>query len=268
MKTKVILIAVIAAVIAAFFFFDLGQYLSLDYLKSQKEALNTLYARSPVLISLIFFVVYVLVAAFNLPAAGLLTVAAGAILGFWNGLLVVSFASSIGATGAFLMTRYLLHDAIQSKFGDRLGTINAGIEREGAFYVFGLRLVPLFPFFMVNSVLGLTKLKTWTFYWASQIGMLAGTAVFVNAGTQLADISSLGDIASPKLLASFALLGVFPILAKYVLSLIKKKTDLNENVKDLNENVKDLNENVKDLNENGKDLGQNGKDLGQNGKGA
>lgn len=229
MKTKVILIVVIAAVIAGFFIFDLGQYLSLEYLKSQKESLNTLYTENPVLISMMFFIAYVLVAAFNLPAAALLTVAAGAILGFWNGLLVVSFASSIGATGAFLMTRYLFNDAIQSRFGDRLKTINAGIEKEGAFYVFGLRLVPIFPFFVVNSVLGLTNLKTWTFYWASQIGMLAGTAVYVNAGTQLAEISSLGDIASPALLGSFALLGVFPILAKYLLNFLKKNTDLDEN---------------------------------------
>jgi len=228
MKTKIILVAVIASIIASFFIFDLGQYLNLEYLKSQKDSLNALYNENPVLISAIFFIVYVLVAAFNLPAAGLLTVAAGAILGFWNGVFVVSFASTLGATGAFLMTRYLFHDAIQSKFGDRLETINAGIKREGAFYVFGLRLVPLFPFFVVNSVLGLTKLKTWTFYWASQIGMLAGTAVYVNAGTQLADISSLGDIASPKLLGSFALLGVFPILAKYLLNFLKKETDLDE----------------------------------------
>lgn len=226
MKTKLILVAVILAVIAAFVVFDLGQYLNLEYLKSQKDSLNELYKNNPVLISAIFFLVYVMVAAFNLPAAGLLTVAAGAILGFWNGLFVVSFASSIGATIAFLMTRYLFHDAIQSKFGERLKTINSGIEREGAFYVFGLRLVPLFPFFVVNSVLGLTKLKTWTFYWASQIGMLAGTAVYVNAGTQLADISTLGDIASPKLLLSFALLGVFPIVAKTALKFFKKKSDI------------------------------------------
>jgi len=229
MKTKVILIVVIAAVIAGFFIFDLGQYLSLEYLKSQKESLNALYIESPVLISVIFFIAYVLVAAFNLPAAALLTVAAGAILGFWNGLFVVSFASTIGATGAFLMTRHLFNDAVQSRFGDRLKTINAGIEREGAFYVFGLRLVPLFPFVVVNSVLALTKLKTWTFYWASQIGMLAGTAVFVNAGTQLADISSLSGIAKPAVLGSFALLGIFPILAKYLLNFLKKNTDLDEN---------------------------------------
>jgi len=170
----------------------------------------------------------VLVAAFSLPAAGLLTVASGAILGFWNGVFVVSFASTIGATGAFLMARYLFYDAIQAKFGDRLTAINNGIQREGAFYVFGLRLVPLFPFFVVNVVLGLTKIKTWTFYWASQIGMLAGSAVYVNAGTQLANIDSLGDIASPKLIASFVLLGVFPILAKYLLNFLKKETDLDE----------------------------------------
>jgi len=163
MKTKIILVAVIIVAFAAFFFFDLGQYLNLDYLKSKKDSLNALYTDNPVLISAIFFVVYVLFAAFSLPAAGLLTVASGAILGFWNGVFVVSFASTIGATGAFLMSRYLLHDTIQSKFGDRLGAINEGIQREGAFYVFGLRLVPLFPFFVVNVVLGLTKLKTWTF---------------------------------------------------------------------------------------------------------
>jgi len=228
MKTKLILVAVIIAVVAAFFLLDLGQYLNLEYLKSQKDSLNNLYNENPILISAIFFVVYVLVAAFSLPAAGLLTVASGAILGFWNGVFVVSFASTIGATGAFLMARYLFHDAIQTKFGDRLTAINNGIQREGAFYVFGLRLVPLFPFFVVNVVLGLTKIKTWTFYWASQIGMLAGTAVYVNAGTQLANIDSLGDIASPKLIASFVLLGVFPILAKYLLNFLKKETDLDE----------------------------------------
>jgi uncharacterized membrane protein YdjX (TVP38/TMEM64 family) len=225
MKTKIILVCAIAALIAAFFFYDLGQYLNLEYLKLKKDSLNAFYQEKPVLISAVFFVVYVLVAAFALPAALLLTVAAGAVLGFWNGLFIVSFASSIGATIAFLLTRYLFHDVIQAKFGDRLSAVNSGIEREGALYVFGLRLVPLFPFVMVNSLLGLTKLKTWTFYWASQIGMLAGTAVFVNAGTQLADIESLGDILSLKFALSFALLGVFPILAKYLLNLIKPRAD-------------------------------------------
>jgi uncharacterized membrane protein YdjX (TVP38/TMEM64 family) len=225
MKTKIILVCAIAALIAAFFFLDIGQYLNLEYLKLKKDSLNALYQQQPILISGVFFVIYVLVAAFALPAALLLTVASGAILGFWNGLFIVSFASSIGATIAFLLTRYLFHDAIQAKFGDRLSAVNLGIEREGAFYVFGLRLVPLFPFVVVNSLLGLTKLNTWTFYWASQIGMLAGTAVFVNAGTQLADIDSLGDILSLKFALSFALLGVFPILAKTLLKLIKPSSD-------------------------------------------
>lgn len=222
MKTKLLLITVVAALIASYFLFDLGQYLSLDYLKSQKESLNQLYAQKPILIISVFFLAYVAMAALALPAATILTLAGGAIFGFTTGFLVVSFASTIGATIAFILTRYLFHDAIQAKFGDRLEAINTGIEKEGAFYVFGLRLVPLFPFVVVNSVLALTKLKTWTFYWSSQIGMLAGTAVYVNAGTQLASINSLGDIANPKLLISFALLGVFPIIAKYLLALLKR----------------------------------------------
>ena len=222
MKTKIALVVAILAIIAAFFIFDLQQYFSLDYLKQQQSSLNQLYADNPALIAAIFFFVYVIFAALALPAATILTLAGGAIFGFWVGLLVVSFASTIGATIAFILTRYLFHDAIESKFGHRLQTINAGIEREGAFYVFGLRLVPLFPFVMINSLLALTKLKTSTFYWASQIGMLAGTAVYVNAGTQIAQIQSLGDVADPKLLLSFALLGVFPIVAKYALAWLKR----------------------------------------------
>ena len=225
MKTKIILAVVVLSLIAAFFIFDLKDYLSLEYLKQQKEALNQLYQNKPFLLIGAFFLVYVAMAALALPAATLLTVAAGAIFGVVTGTIIVSFASSIGATIAFLLTRYLFHDSIQAKFGDRLEAINTGIEREGAFYVFGLRLVPLFPFVVVNSVLGLTKLKTWTFYWSSQIGMLAGTIVYVNAGTQLANINSLGDIANPKLLISFALLGLFPIIAKYALNFLKSRNN-------------------------------------------
>jgi len=228
MKTKIIIAGLFIALIAAFFIFDLGQYFSLDYLKEQKESLNQFYSDNPFLMIAVFFLIYVAVAALALPAATLLTVAAGALLGFWTGTIVVSFASSIGATIAFLLTRYLFHDAIQAKFGDRLKAINNGIENEGAFYVFGLRLVPLFPFVVVNSVLGLTKLKTFTFYWASQLGMLAGTAVYVNAGTQLAEIETLGDIASPKLIFSFVLLGVFPIIAKKIMDLLKKNREVEQ----------------------------------------
>jgi len=223
MKAKIALAIVLVALIAAFFIFDLQQYFSLEFLKREKDALNQRYNDNPLLIAGAFFAIYVAFAALALPAATILTLAGGAIFGFWTGVLLVSFASTIGATLAFVFTRFLFHDAVQSKFGDRLETINQGIESEGAFYVFGMRLVPLFPFVMVNSVLALTKLKTWTFYWASQLGMLAGTAVYVNAGTQLAQIDSLAGIANPKLIGSFVLLGVFPILAKKALGFIKSR---------------------------------------------
>lgn len=222
MNIKIILAVIVAALIAAFFVFDLQQYFNLDYLKQQKSILAEFYANNPVGVSAAFFLIYVAFTALALPAAAILTLAGGAIFGFWHGLILVSFASTIGATIAFLLTRFLFGEAIEKKFGDRLAVINQGIKKEGAFYVFGLRLVPLFPFFVINSLLALTKLKTSTFYWASQLGMLAGTAVFVNAGTQLAQISSTSDILSPKLLFSFVLLGVFPILAKYALAWLKR----------------------------------------------
>lgn len=223
MNPKIILAVLVVALIAAFFLFDLQQYFSLEYLKSQKDALNSLYQANPALISAIYFMVYLAVAALALPAAAILTLAGGAIFGFWQGLFLVSFASSIGATIAFLLTRYLFHDSVQKKFGKRLEAVNRGIENEGAFYVFGLRFVPFIPFVVVNSLLALTKLKTTTFYWASQLGMLIGTAVYVNAGTQLAEIDNAGDILSFKLLLSFVLLGIFPIVAKHLLSWFKKR---------------------------------------------
>lgn len=225
MNPKIILALVVIALIGAFFAFDLQQYLSLEYLKQQQGALNEFYADKPLLVAGAFFIMYVTFASLALPAATLLTLAAGAIFGFWTGFILVSFASTIGATIAFILTRYLFHESVEAKFGDRLKAMNTGIEKEGAFYVFGMRLVPLFPFVMVNSLLALTKLKTWTFYWASQIGMLAGTAVFVNAGTQLAKIESLAGIAKPELLLSFALLGVFPIVAKKILNILKTRKE-------------------------------------------
>ena len=228
MNPKIILSVLVVALIAAFFIFDLQQYFSLEYLKEQKDALNVLYRDSPVLISAIYFLVYLTVAALALPAAAILTLAGGAIFGFWQGLLLVSFASTMGATIAFLLTRYLFHDSVQKKFGKRLEAVNRGIENEGAFYVFGLRFVPFIPFVVVNSLLALTKLKTTTFYWASQLGMLIGTAVYVNAGTQLAEIDNAGDILSFKLLLSFVLLGVFPIIAKHMLNWFKKQRAVSE----------------------------------------
>ena len=224
MKTKIFIALIFASLLSAFFYFDGQSYLNLESLKAQKEQLDQFYQANPAWVAVIYFSIYVLATAFALPAAAILTLAGGAIFGFSVGLILASFASTIGATIAFLLTRFLFHDAVQVKFGDRLGTINQGIEREGALYVFGLRLVPLFPFFMVNSLLALTRLKTSTFYLASQIGMLAGTAVYVYAGTQLAQIESLGDIVSPKLLIAFVLLGTFPIIAKHIMNWLRARS--------------------------------------------
>jgi len=220
---KFILLLVIAVMVAAFFIFDLGQYLTLDFLKSKQQEFDVYYQQNRLATLLIYAVIYVLVTALSLPGAAVMTLAGGALFGLGAALVVVSFASSIGATLAFLVSRFLLRDWVQAKFGDKLGAINAGIEKEGAFYLFSLRLVPIFPFFMINLVMGLTPLKTVLFYLVSQIGMLPGTFVFVNAGTQLGQIDSLGGILSPGLLLSFALLGVFPLIAKKILGVIQAR---------------------------------------------
>ncbi|MGB3212307.1 MAG: FAD-dependent oxidoreductase [Desulforhopalus sp.] len=222
MKKLLIVFVIIAAVIG-FFAFDLNQLLTLENIKSNLADFQQWRDSSPILVSLLFFTVYVLVTALSLPGAVIMTLAAGGLFGLVWGLVIVSFASTIGATLAFLVSRYLLRDSVQKRFGDRLGTINRGIEREGAFYLFTLRLVPIFPFFLINILMGLTPIKTFTYYWVSQLGMLAGTVVYVNAGTQLAQIEGLGGILSPGLLLSFALLGIFPLLAKKMTELLKKK---------------------------------------------
>lgn len=221
MKAKIIIALVVLAMVAAFFIFDLDRYVSLEYFKQQQSTFNQYYLDNPLLVILIFVAVYILMAGASLPFATLLTVLAGAIFGTLVGSIVVSFASAIGATIAFLVSRFLFRDAVESKFGDRLAKLQDGIEREGAFYVFGLRLVPIFPFVMLNSLLGLTKIKTWTYYWSSQLGMLLGTIVYVNAGKELANIDSLEDIASPQLLASFIALGILPIVSKYILNFLR-----------------------------------------------
>ena len=223
MRNRIILVGVIAVLIALFFYFNLGQYFSLEALKARQAQLDAFNQENPWTLMAGFFAVYVVVASLSLPGAAILTLAGGALFGLPKGLLLVSFASSIGATFAFLAARYLFRDAIQKKFGDKLAGINDNIEKDGAFYLFTIRLVPVFPFFLVNLVMGLTKLKTGVFYIVSQLGMLAGTAVFVNAGTQLAQIDSLAGILSPKLIASFALLGIFPLVAKKLVELIKNK---------------------------------------------
>lgn len=223
MKNKKVIFAIFIALVAAFFIFDLGRFLSLDYLKSQQAALGDLYANKPLLVIASFFLIYVAATALSLPGAAILTLAAGAVFGLFIGTVIVSFASSIGATLAFLVSRFLLRDTIESKFGDKLQTFNDNIEKDGALYLFTVRLVPVFPFFLVNLVMGLTKLKTGLFYIVSQLGMLAGTIVFVNAGTQLAKIDSLSGILSPMLLFSFALLGIFPLIAKKIVDIVKAR---------------------------------------------
>ena len=223
MKSKIALLAVIAVAIGAYFYFGLGRFLSLDGFKAQQATLSALVTAHPWQSALAFFTAYVAVAALSLPGAAIMTLMGGAIFGFSKGLVLVSFASAIGATLAFLSSRFLLRDWVQAKFGERLKSINDGVERDGPFYLFALRLVPLFPFFVVNLLMGLTSIKIWPFYWVSQLGMLAGTAVFVNAGTQLAQISSLKGIISPAILGSFALLGIFPIVAKKILDVFKRR---------------------------------------------
>ena len=222
-KAKLILLTTIFILIGCYFFFDLNTYLNLDYFKSQQHKIDTYFQSNPWLTGLVFFVIYVLVTALSLPGAAIMTLIGGAIFGLAIGTLIISFASSIGATFAFFGSRFLFRDSIQNKFKQQLTAINDGVNKDGAFYLFTLRLVPAFPFFLINLLMGLTTLKTWTFYWVSQIGMLAGTLVYVNAGTQLAKISSLSGILSPGLIISFILLGVFPLLAKKLIASIKAR---------------------------------------------
>ena len=221
--SKIIIVLTIAALVLVFFAFDLGQYLTFDYLKSRQLAMEAYHADHQFMTMAVYMAVYILVTALSLPGAAVMTLAGGAIFGLWSGLLLVSFASTIGATLAFLVARFLLKDYVQDKFGDRLKAINEGIAKDGAFYLFTLRLVPVFPFFIINLVMGLTPIRVGVFYIVSQIGMLAGTFVFVNAGTQLAKIDSLSGILSPGLIFSFVLLGIFPLIAKKIIAVIKTK---------------------------------------------
>lgn len=223
MHKKLTLILAMVFAIGTFFAYDLQQYLSFDGLKSTLVQFQSWRDAYPLLTSAGFFILYVAVTALSLPGAAVMTLAAGALFGLWWGLLLVSFASTIGATLAFLVSRYMLRDVVQLRFGDRLKTINDGVAKDGAFYLFTLRLVPVVPFFVINLVMGLTSLPVKTFYWVSQLGMLAGTLVYVNAGTQLGRIERMSDILSPALLGSFVLLGLFPWLAKAVLARWQKR---------------------------------------------
>jgi pyruvate/2-oxoglutarate dehydrogenase complex dihydrolipoamide dehydrogenase (E3) component/uncharacterized membrane protein YdjX (TVP38/TMEM64 family) len=209
--------------VALYRHFELGQLLTLETLKSSRDALAGFNRDRPLPTLLGFFAIYVGAAALSIPGAVILTLAAGAIFGFGVGLLAVSFASSLGALLAFLATRYLLRDAVQARFGRQLATINEGMRRDGTFYLLTLRLVPVFPFFLVNLLVALTPIGAARFYWVSQLGMLAGTAVYVNAGTRLAAIEQPSDVLSPALLASFALLGVFPLVARSVVRAMQRR---------------------------------------------
>src|SRR3989338_2036130 len=212
---KILLLLVVLLGIVAFFAFGLDRYFSLAFLKESQASLAALREQQPLQLALGYFLVYIAVTALSLPGATIVTLAGGAIFGLGWGLLIVSFASSIGATLAFLTARFLLRDSVQARFGQRLAEMDKGIQKDGAFSLFTLRLIPVVPFFVINLLMGLTQMKAWTFYWVSQLGMLAGTAVYVNAGTQLGQLDSL--------LGIFVLLGLFPLIARKVIEAVQKR---------------------------------------------
>jgi len=221
---RLLILAAITALVILFKVLGLGHYLTLDYLKASQDTFSRLYAENRLAVIAIYMAIYIAVTSLSLPGAAVMTLAGGAMFGFWIGFIVVSFASTIGATLACFVARFILRDWVQNRFGAKLSTINNGIEKEGAFYLFSLRLVPIFPFFLINLAMGLTTMKLLTFYWVSQIGMLPGTMVYVNAGKELARIESLSGILSPNLIISFVILGLFPITVKKLLHFYKKKT--------------------------------------------
>jgi pyruvate/2-oxoglutarate dehydrogenase complex dihydrolipoamide dehydrogenase (E3) component/uncharacterized membrane protein YdjX (TVP38/TMEM64 family) len=218
-----ILLAIIISLISAFFVFDIGQHLTLESLKLNQQQLADFIQQNWLQAFIGYFLLYVVVTALSLPGAAILTLGAGALFGLGWGLLLASFASTIGATFAFLVSRFLLRDWVKTTFSNKIKAIDEGITKDGAFYLLSLRMVPLFPFFVINLVMGITSIKTLTYYWVSQVGMLMGTIVFVNAGTQLIEINTLSDIVSADLLLSFALLGLFPLIAKFILNRLKQR---------------------------------------------
>ncbi|MCH6565560.1 MAG: FAD-dependent oxidoreductase [Proteobacteria bacterium] len=223
---KVSLVGIIITILVIFFAFDLGQFLTLEYIKGQQHQIDALYAENKFLTLASFFLIYILVTGASLPGATILTLAAGAVFGLLNALILVSFASSIGASLAFVISRYLFRETVEARFGSSLKAINDGIEKDGAFYLFALRLVPAFPFFVINLVMGLTPIKLKTFYWVSQLGMFAGTIVYVNAGTQLAQINSAAEILSAELIISFVLLAMLPFVGRVIVNQLKYRKAL------------------------------------------
>lgn len=219
---KAILVLVLLSAIAAYFFFDLGQILNLDSFKASQAEIVAAKDANPALYITGFFLLYVAVTGLSIPGAAIMTLVAGALFGVVVGTIIVSFASTIGATLAFLSARFVLRDWVQGKFGERLRAIDDGLQKDGAFYVFTLRLIPVFPFFVINLLMGLTRIKTRTFFWVSQLGMLPATIVFVNAGTQISRIESTAGLLSPTLIASFVALAFFPWAAKGIVALLKR----------------------------------------------
>jgi uncharacterized membrane protein YdjX (TVP38/TMEM64 family) len=222
MIKKVILVLVLLGALVAYFFFDLGQILSLENFKASQADIVAAKDANPVLYITGFFILYVAVTGLSVPGAAIMTLVAGALFGVLVGTIIVSFASTIGATLALLSARFVLRDWVQGKFGERLRAIDEGLEKDGAFYLFTLRLIPVFPFFVINLLMGLTRIKTRTFFWVSQLGMLPATIVFVNAGTQISYIESTAGLLSPALIASFVALALFPWAAKGIVALVQR----------------------------------------------
>jgi uncharacterized membrane protein YdjX (TVP38/TMEM64 family) len=226
--SKKLIIGIVLLAVIIILGVNFGQYLTLENAQAQQAALSDYINQNFVTAALVYFFAYIAITAFSIPGAAVVTLLGAALFGFWTSLLLVSFASTIGATIAFLSSRFLLRDWVQSKFGSKLETINKGVEKDGAFYLFSLRLIPVFPFFLINLLMGLTPIKVSKYYLVSQLGMLPGTAVYLNAGTQLASINSLSGIVSPAVVASFALLGLFPLIAKWIMARISRSPQVQE----------------------------------------
>ena len=222
MIKKAILVLVLLGAIVAYFVFDLGQILSLENFKASQSEIVAAKDSNPILYIAGFFILYVAVTGLSIPGAAIMSLVAGALFGVLIGTIIVSFASTLGATLAFLSARFVLRDWVQGKFGERLRAVDEGLEKDGAFYLFTLRLIPVFPFFVINLLMGLTRIKTRTFFWVSQLGMLPATIVFVNAGTQISRIESTSGLLSPTLIASFVALAFFPWAAKAIVALVKR----------------------------------------------
>lgn len=220
---KALLVLFAVSALVAYFVFDLGQYLSLENFKAQQAEILAAKNAHPLIFIAGFFLTYVTITGLSIPGAAIMTLIAGALFGLVIGIVVVSFASTIGATLAFLGSRYVLRDWVQSKFGERLKAVDDGLAKDGAFYLFTLRLIPVFPFFVINLLMGLTRIRTWTFFWVSQLGMLAGTIVYVNAGTQISQVESTAGLLSPTLIGSFVLLALFPWAARGLLAVVNSR---------------------------------------------